>query len=494
MMLFILYNSLGFIETAIGIWIFGKIFPRRQKEEPQFTVGTFCTYGLIYLLIAHNFIKADLAVKLLISGIGTLLYLALRWLVEEKLQNPKAVKAFYGVVKLLLFIGAGFIISWNTWLGYISNGMIALANIMMPFFLYGFYRCQLRQAYLWEWFYLCNIGLLRCIYAVYVGKMENQNWGVVNITPLLHRYSTVVYGLMIYGAIVLLFRYLPVELILKRILEHHKRMLFLVIFIEWWALTGLMISGIKSIDATVMTVTFGFVIITVFASLFFLTRSLVKTMENEKKLLDVRNTAVELQYRELQIAYEQNRQLIHDEKQLIQYVGECLDAEDYQAASRFLREYRQDIAQKQRRVWTGISTLDFILNVKKRLMDEQMIEFTLEAELDSIPMEDADFVVLLGNLLDNAIEAAGNCEVGKREIRLMLKTVNEMFLLQLSNTSSQMPERKERGFLTSKSDKSAHGFGIKSVESIVEKYQGDITFHYDGDSFEVAVRMDTDWQ
>ena len=242
MMLFILYNSLGFIEAAIGIWIFGKIFPRRQKEEPQFTVGIFCTYGLIYFVIAHNFIKADLAVKLLLSGIGTLLYLALRWLVEEKLQNPKAVKAFYGVVKLLLFIGAGFIISWNTWLGYISNGMILLANVMIPFFLYGFYRCQLRQAYLWEWFYLCNIGLLRCIYAVYVGKMENQNWGVVNITPLLHRYSTVVYGLMIYGAIVLLFRYLPVELILKRILEHHKRMLFLVIFIEWWALTGLMLS------------------------------------------------------------------------------------------------------------------------------------------------------------------------------------------------------------------------------------------------------------
>jgi len=82
---------------------------------------------------------------------------------------------------------------------------------------------------------------------------------------------------------------------------------------------------------------------------------------------------VERQYRELQIAYEQNRQLIHDEKQMIQYLGECLDAEDYQSASRFLREYRQDIAQKQRRSWTGISTLDFLLNLKKRVMDERMI-------------------------------------------------------------------------------------------------------------------------
>lgn len=492
MMLFTLYNSLGFIETAIGIWIFGKIFPRRQKEEPQFTVGIFCTYGLIYFVIAHNFIKADLAVKLLLFGIGTLLYLALRWLVEEKLQNPKAVRAFYGAVKLLLFIGSGFIISWNTWLGYISNGMIALANIMMPFFLYGFYRCQLRQAYLWEWFYLCNIGLLRCIYAVYVGKIENQNWGVVNITPLLHRYSTVIYGLMIYGALVLLFRYLPVELILKRILEHHKRMLFLVIFIEWWALTGLMFLGFDGINEREIVITLIFVVLIAIYFLFFVVHSLIKSIENEKKLLDVRNTAVERQYRELRIAYEQNRQLIHDEKHMIQYLGECLDAEDYQAASRFLREYRQDIVQKQRRSWTGISTLDFLLNLKKRVMDEQMIEFTLEAELDSIPMKDADFVVLLGNLLDNAIEAAVGCEVGKREIRLMLKTVNEMFLLQLCNTSSRMPERKERSFLTSKTDKSAHGFGIKSVESIVEKYQGDIEFHYDEASFEAVIRLDLD--
>ena len=52
-----------------------------------------------------------------------------------------------------------------------------------------------------------------------------------------------------------------------------------------------------------------------------------------------------------------------------------------------------------------------------------------------IPMKDIDFVVLLGNLLDNAIEAAEKCEEGKGKITCIFRNINDMFIFKVKNTS-----------------------------------------------------------
>lgn len=75
-------------------------------------------------------------------------------------------------------------------------------------------------------------------------------------------------------------------------------------------------------------------------------------------------------------------------------------------------------------------------------MDSVNIEFFLDAKVSEIPMEDADFIVTLGNLLDNAIEAAEQCPKENRKIWMSIQNINEMFLMNLKNTCKTQPVEK----------------------------------------------------
>ena len=141
----------------------------------------------------------------------------------------------------------------------------------------------------------------------------------------------------------------------------------------------------------------------------------------------------------------------------------------------------------ERKVWTGFSFLDFVINSKKLEMNKSEIDFELEVDLYEIPLKDADLGVILGNLLDNAIEAAEKCELSKRKIFLRICNPNEMFLLCLRNSSMQIPLVVDDRFVTTKEDKYAHGLGVESVKRIVDKYNGNINFQYDDEHFEVDI-------
>ena len=233
-------------------------------------------------------------------------------------------------------------------------------------------------------------------------------------------------------------------------------------------------------------------VIMVFAIFVLLITLFKKSLLAEQRLLSVRNSAIEQQYQELRKAYEQNRCLVHDEKHRMQYIGECLENGDLERARDFIKKSCGDMQSEKHRLWTGISSLDFIINMKNVYIEEYKIDFQLQAKLSSIPILEEDFVVLLGNLLDNAIEATIKCPEGRRAIELHLNQVNDMFLLLLKNTSTVAPMKRKTKFVTTKKDTSAHGYGIKSVKRIVEKYQGEIDFDYDEMTFQVRINITMD--
>ena len=120
-------------------------------------------------------------------------------------------------------------------------------------------------------------------------------------------------------------------------------------------------------------------------------------------------------------------------------------------------------------------------------MDENEIDFELEVDLYEIPLKDAELGIILGNLLDNAIEATRKCEPDRRKIFLRVCNPNEMFLLCLRNSSAEMPVIVDNRFITTKEDRYAHGLGVESVKRIVERYNGNISFQYDDEHFEVDI-------
>ena len=82
----------------------------------------------------------------------------------------------------------------------------------------------------------------------------------------------------------------------------------------------------------------------------------------------------------------------------------------------------------------------------------------------------ADLCAVLGNLLDNALEAAGQAEDdSRRSIWLTIRRINHMLVIKVQNTCEKQPVRENGEWMTTKEDKSLHGWGLKSAAAAVEK-------------------------
>ncbi len=102
----------------------------------------------------------------------------------------------------------------------------------------------------------------------------------------------------------------------------------------------------------------------------------------------------------------------------------------------------------------------------------------------SLKLNNGEIGVLFGNLLDNAIDACQLLSDQKKWIDIVAKYENEHLILNIKNTTTG---KNNADLLHStKADKALHGFGLKSVEAVVEKHNGVIDYKVNGNIFEVS--------
>ena len=132
--------------------------------------------------------------------------------------------------------------------------------------------------------------------------------------------------------------------------------------------------------------------------------------------------------------------------------------------------------------------MDFVLNQKKKKAKDAEIEFVIETEV--IPnwcLTTAEIVVLFGNLLDNAIEACEKQQEDARIIKIELKKRASLQFIKIQNSISEKPKIKKNRLVSTKKNPEMHGYGIKGVEQIVAKYDGEFTWNVSKDMFGVNV-------
>ena len=91
---------------------------------------------------------------------------------------------------------------------------------------------------------------------------------------------------------------------------------------------------------------------------------------------------------------------------------------------------------------------------------------------EQLKVDDFDITVILGNLLDNAIEACGKLEKEKKWIRISIKLVKNQLFIRMDNPYTGQLRRQGDRLLTLKADGGSHGIGLENVRRIVEKYHG----------------------
>ena len=124
------------------------------------------------------------------------------------------------------------------------------------------------------------------------------------------------------------------------------------------------------------------------------------------------------------------------------------------------------------KIHTGDSFLDIIVNYYSYLAAKENIEFAVLGKLsEKMPLEMFDITTLLGNILQNAFEAAIKADVPR--IRVELVEHKEEIFVVVSNSVAKRVNTKADFFMTSKEDKENHGFGLKNIAATVEKYHGE---------------------
>lgn len=124
------------------------------------------------------------------------------------------------------------------------------------------------------------------------------------------------------------------------------------------------------------------------------------------------------------------------------------------------------------KIHTGDSFLDIIVNYYLHLAVKENIEFAVLGRLtEKMPLEMFDITTLLGNILQNAFEAAIKADVPR--IRVELVEHKEEIFIVVSNSVAKRTNTKTDFFMTFKKDKENHGFGMKNIVATVEKYHGE---------------------
>lgn len=216
--------------------------------------------------------------------------------------------------------------------------------------------------------------------------------------------------------------------------------------------------------------------------------------ENEKELTKLKSEQAELlerDYTTLNNAYAVNAKLFHDFHNHIGALRQLLTHKKYVEAVQYLDELQAPVREMTDTVWTGDGTVDYLINSKAAMAADAGIQLQVQVEFPRhAGIRSADLCAILGNLLDNALEAAGQVtEPEERLVRLTIRRINQMLVIKVENRFAASPIQEKGELKTTKTDDGLHGWGLKSARAAAQKYDGMVRTEYSGELFRAVATL-----
>lgn len=179
----------------------------------------------------------------------------------------------------------------------------------------------------------------------------------------------------------------------------------------------------------------------------------------------------------------------HDWKNHVNTVSAMWEKGEERQAVQYVAGLAEENKNNSYTILSGNEVADAILNLKYEIAKTAGIAFSFHGDLKKLSqIEPMDICVLLGNALDNAIEA---CRKEEKETSITVKAAENsgMLLLTVENTLSASIVLKDNRPVTTKNNSFEHGFGVLGMEHVTRKYQGDLRFQIVEDMFKVQVML-----
>ena len=200
-------------------------------------------------------------------------------------------------------------------------------------------------------------------------------------------------------------------------------------------------------------------------------------------VLDTQYELIESQYVRAQNFYTENAKLYHDIKHHLRALERLLQNGDRREALAYIESVQEPLQCKMIPVHTGVDIVDTVIYEAKEKAEQRNILLQVETPIlpSELKIEDRELCVLCANLLDNALKAA------KEQIKLNIAIAAGFLVIEMENDYKEKPLVKNNHFVSETEQGSlAHGWGMKIIEQIVEKYHGELTIRVD---VQVSIKM-----
>ena len=210
-------------------------------------------------------------------------------------------------------------------------------------------------------------------------------------------------------------------------------------------------------------------------------------LTEKMSLMTQQNKLQREKYDQLSSAYRSTRSIVHDVKKHYLTQKSYLEKKEYDTLSSYLDKCMDTLEHNYIQVNTGNLVLDTFISNHKTIAEEIGIQFLsrIQIDKDRIPVEDYQLSIIIGNLLDNALNECRNIPLDQSPFIRLSVIMDEMdnFIIQTINSKNKNPSNKPK-------DSLYHGYGLSNIEQVVDELQGMMVIEKDDpDQFTVNISI-----
>lgn len=192
---------------------------------------------------------------------------------------------------------------------------------------------------------------------------------------------------------------------------------------------------------------------------------------DEQRLIRYQNKLLAQQIDEVHGLYQTMRGWRHDYHNHLQALKTRLTMGQTEEALAYLEALETDLTSIRQISETGNLALDAVLNSKLSLVQQQGTRLSFKAAVPrELTVSEIDLCVLLGNLIDNAVESCEMLDNEDRFIRLYIGVLKRQLYISITNATGEPARKLESEYVTKK--RGLHGQGLLRIDRIVKKYGG----------------------
>lgn len=197
------------------------------------------------------------------------------------------------------------------------------------------------------------------------------------------------------------------------------------------------------------------------------------------------------QYRRIFESIEGMNKQRHDIRHHMLIMQELLDNGETEKASDYLKQYLDSSRKKTAVKLCGNPIVNMIVSHYRDIAEKLDISFSIRISIpDKLPIQDIDISVLLGNLLENAMEAVSAADLASREVKLNMGCRGKMLGITVDNSFNGVVYKRDGKYFSTKSEH--RGLGLDSISDIAEKYHGGVEFRHDEKMFYSSIMLGLD--